>query len=346
MADMLSEDDARRIAEDNLDNVLEILPKDIFREGFRQYTGKVRENITFPDGKSRVIVTTDNVSAFDSRVGVVPFKGQVLDAITNWWFERTEGIAPNHVLGNPAGMITVAQECRPIPVEMVVRGYNTGSSSTSVYRAFERGCRVFSGQVISNNVGRDQLLVQPIVTPSTKAGCGEHDETVSFDYILEHRLMPGPSRIQQEFLLSHIHDRSLALFRKGQELSSRMGLVFVDTKYEWGITFEGEVVLMDEIHTPDSSRYWEADDLVERMQRGESPRSLSKQFARDALIADGYVPGSMMGVPKLRPEAVVECAVRYMMLCQRITGRCFKPDTRDVKDRIYSPLEKLGVMRR
>ncbi|MBW2972492.1 phosphoribosylaminoimidazolesuccinocarboxamide synthase [Candidatus Woesearchaeota archaeon] len=345
MAVMLTESDARILAEKNLDNVLDVISDDAIAKGVEGYSGKVRENYVLPGKKERVLLTSDRVSVFDSVVGTVPFKGQVLDELTHWWFERTSILVPNHVRARPAPTVTVAAQCEPLLVEMVVREYLTGTSSTSIWTAYKKGERVFCGHRLPDGMKKDQRLPYVMVTPSTKAAHGEHDVSVPKDYILAKCILPG-TMDEQYSLWEHLNSQSLALFGMGAAISDNIGLILVDTKYEFGITHEGRVVVIDEVHTPDSSRFWEKGDYAERFAQGRDPKSLSKQFVRDAIIALGYDPKVGGKVPKLTPESAVECAVRYIMLCQRITGRPFEPDLRPVEERVYRPLEELGVMRK
>jgi phosphoribosylaminoimidazole-succinocarboxamide synthase len=342
MAAMLSESDARSLAEKNIENVFDSVDEGALADGVKRYSGKVRENYILPGEKVRVLHTSDRVSVFDSVVGTVPFKGQVLDELTHWWFDRTSILVPNHVLSRPAPTLTVASQCEPLLVEMVVRAYLTGTSSTSIWTAYERGDRKFCGHPLPEGMKKDQRLPYVMVTPSTKAAQGEHDVSVSSAIAMNH--LPG-SQARQLALWEQINSQALALFGMGAGASDDIGLILVDTKYEFGMAPDGRVVVIDEIHTPDSSRFWEKGDYSDRFAQGRDPKSLSKQFVRDAIIAQGYDPKVGGDVPKLTDKGRIECAVRYIMLCQRITGKPFVPDTRGVKDRVYEPLKALGVVK-
>ncbi len=344
----LTEDEARKLAEDNLNNVLAVLDTSKLADGVKYEKGKVRENFVMTDklgNKKRVLVTSDRVSVFDSVVGSIPFKGQVLDDLAHWWFGETGFLVQNHVLARPSPVITIAEQCTPLKVEMVVRAYLTGTSSTSIWTAYEKGSRVFCGNCLDDGMKKNQKLPYVMITPSTKADYGGHDLSVSADDILDMKVLPG-NPLEQKSLMQQLSSHALVLFGKGALLADKIGLILVDTKYEFGIAKDGRVLLIDEIHTPDSSRFWEKDSYPESFSKGKDPKQLSKQFARDAVIAKGYDPNSSAKVPMLDDKDRVECAVRYILLCQRITGKPFVPDTRPVKERVYKHLEELGVLRR
>ncbi len=280
-----------------------------------RYSGKVRENFT-RDGV-RTIVVTDRVSAFDVVLGTIPFKGQLLNAMAAYWFEATAHIFPNHMRDVPDPQVMRAVECTPIPVEMVVRGYLTGVSATSIWRAYERGERVFCGHRLPEGLRKHEKLPENIVTPSTKAPKGEHDESVSKDVLFERGLI-DPETFEV------LEAKVLELFAFGQAKAAERGFILVDTKYELGRTPSGEIVLIDEIHTPDSSRYWYADSYDEAMAKGEDPRALDKEFVRRYLVAEGYRGD---GPPPPLPDAVrCEAARRYVEIYEGLTGRTFEPN--------------------
>ncbi|MFC1741811.1 phosphoribosylaminoimidazolesuccinocarboxamide synthase [Nanoarchaeota archaeon] len=342
----LTEDEARALAKKHLADTLDKVDITKMAKGVPHHKGKVRENfvMTGTDGKQkRILVTTDRVSVFDSVVGTIPFKGQVLDEITHWWFDQTKNKVENHIISRPSSTIILADQCIPLKVEMVVRGYLTGTSSTSIWTAYKNGSRVFCGNPLEDGMKQDQPLPVRLLTPSTKADQGDHDVSVSSEEVLSMEVLPGDKTAQKR-LMEQLTNHSFALFDHGQALAEDMGLILVDTKYEFGITQDGRVVVIDEIHTPDSSRFWEKATYKDNFEAGKSPKSLSKQFARDAVIAQGYDPEKGGKVPMLEDEARVECAVRYIMLCQRITGKPFVPDTRPLEERIYKPLKVLGVL--
>jgi phosphoribosylaminoimidazole-succinocarboxamide synthase len=313
----------RAIADDLL---LDSLPAEFDVLG-RRYSGKVRENFS-RDGE-RIIVVSDRISAFDVVLGTVPFKGQVLNGLAAYWFEVTGSTFPNHVIAipDPAAMRTI--ECEPIKIEMVVRAYLTGSSSTSIWRAYERGERVFCGHALADGMLRHQRLPEILVTPTTKASKGEHDHNVSRAELIAEGVIDGP-------LYDALERRCLELFALGQRFAAERGLILVDTKYELGRRADGEIVLIDEIHTPDSSRYWYADGYDEAMADGRDPRALDKEFVRTWLVAHGFTGE---GVPPELPDDVrIELAQRYIETYERITGRAFEPDLRPPIERLRAAL--------
>ncbi len=243
------------------------------------YSGKVRENFTAKG--ERLIIVTDRVSAFDVVLGTIPFKGQILNGLAHYWFELSQEVMPNHLIDLPDPQVTRAIECEPVPVEMVVRDYLTGSSSTSIWRAYERGEREFCGHPLAEGLHQHQRLPKPLLTPSTKAPKGEHDESVSKDELFARGLVDPET-------FAELERQVMALFAFGQRKAAERGLILVDTKYELGRTPEGKIVLIDEIHTPDSSRYWYADSYEAAMRAGEAPRSLDKEYVRRWLKDRGY----------------------------------------------------------
>ena len=239
-----------------------------------RYSGKVRENFS-RDGE-RLIVVTDRVSAFDVVLGTIPFKGQVLNQIAAYWFEETKDLMDNHMIDLPDPQVVRAHECEPIAVEMVVRSYLTGSSSTSIWRAYESGARTFCGHSLPEGMKCHEKLPENIVTPSTKAAKGDHDESVAKDRLFEMGVIDPET-------FNTLEKQCLELFARGQKLAADRGLILVDTKYELGRAPDGRIVLIDEIHTPDSSRYWYTDGYDEAMSKGETPRSLSKEYVRSVV---------------------------------------------------------------
>lgn len=305
---------------------LDALPAEFDALGAR-YSGKVRENFT-RDGL-RTIVVTDRVSAFDRVLGTIPFKGQVLNRMAEHWFRATAALFPNHLreVCDPQAMRVI--ECEPIPIEMVVRGYLTGVSSTSIWRAYERGDRVFCGHALPQGLRKHERLPTSLVTPSTKAPKGEHDVSVGKDELFARGI------IEPE-LFDRLERQALALFELGQRLAAERGLILVDTKYELGRTREGEVVLIDEIHTPDSSRYWYADGYEQALARGEDPRSLDKEYVRRWLVAQGFDGDGTP--PVLTDEVRMEAARRYIEAYEQVTGQAFEPDLQPPVERLRANL--------
>jgi phosphoribosylaminoimidazole-succinocarboxamide synthase len=303
-------------------------------EALARYDGKVRDCFIDRARGERIIIVTDRLSAFDAVACKLPFKGQVLNQMAQFWFEHTRSIAPNHMIAVPDPNVMVARECEPLPVELVMRAYLTGVTSTSIWKAYEAGARTFCGHRLPDGMRKNQALAAPILTPSTKAAKGDHDVSVSRDELLAMgRITPA--------LFDRAAELAAALFAAGQRHAASRGLILADTKYEIGIDRrrpEGDqLVLIDEIHTPDSSRYWHADDYEARLVRGEEPRSLDKEYVRRWLAGEGQWTGD--GPPPIVPDEVrVEAARRYISAYELITGRKFSPDTRDPVPRIAEAL--------
>ncbi len=293
---------------------LAALPADFTALG-KHYSGKVRDNFT--RGDERLIVVTDRVSAFDVVLGTIPFKGQVLNSLARHWFDATRDVFANHMLAVPDPQAMRTVECKPIPVEFVVRGYLTGVSDTSIGRAYERGDREFCGHALPDGLRRHQALPRPLLTPTTKAPKGEHDVGVSRAWLIEH------GRISAE-RFDELERAALALFAAGQRLAAARGLILVDTKYEFGERPDGTLVLIDEIHTPDSSRYWYLDSYDAAMARGADPHSLDKEFLRRWLVEHGF---RGEGPPPTLPDELrAEAARRYIEVHELLTGKPFEPD--------------------
>jgi len=294
----------------------------------RREEGKVRD--CYIADTKRTLVATDRISAFDVVLGTIPFKGQVLNQLASHWFEQTAAIAPNHVISVPDPNVTVAVECRPLPVEMVVRAYLTGVTSTSIWTHYERGVRVFCGHRLPDGMRKHQRLPEPLLTPSTKAGKSEHDKSISRAEALEMKLVTA-----EEF--DSMADLCARLFSFGSERVREQGLILVDTKYEFGRDASGRIVLMDEIHTPDSSRYWYGDGYQEAFAKGGDPRALDKEYVRRWLADQGY---RGEGTPPELTDAVrIEAARRYIEAFERVTGTTFVPDAEDPEPRIRRNLE-------
>lgn len=282
-----------------------------------KHEGKVRDS--YVRGPERVLVATDRLSAFDVVIGTIPFKGQVLNQLAWYWFEETAGIAPNHVLRVPDPNVMVARECTPLRAELVVRAYLTGVTETSIWRAYERGARTFCGHALPEGMVKNQKLPAPLLTPSTKADKGDHDASVSREELI------AMGHVSAEHF-DRAAALAMALFAFGQERAAARGLILVDTKYEMGLSPEGELLVIDEIHTPDSSRYWYADDYEARLAAGKEPRSLDKEYVRRWLAEEAGYRGE--GPPPPLPDEVrMEAARRYIANYELITGKAFAPDT-------------------
>ena len=288
-----------------------------------RHEGKVRDSYV-AKGR-RTLIATDRISAFDVVLGTIPWKGQVLNQLAAFWFDRTRGIAPNHVISVPDPNVTVARECRTVPIEFVVRGYLTGVSATSIWTAYARGDRVYCGHRLPEGLRQHERLPRPLLTPTTKASHGAHDEPVSREQCLAGGLVSAELFEQAEAL-------ALALFAEGQRWAEKQGLILVDTKYELGIDAAGDLVVIDEIHTPDSSRYWYLDGYEEALAEGSDPKALDKEYVRRWLVDHGYRGA---GAPPALPDEVrCEAARRYVETYERITGLPFRPDPEPPLERI------------
>ena len=290
------------------------------------YKGKVREN--FYVGDEIIMVTTDRVSAFDHVLGTIPFKGQILTEIANFWFEKTKEIAPNHIISSPDPQVLVAKKAETLPVEVIVRGYITGS----LWREYEQGINGQYGFMLPEGLKKNQKFDTPILTPSTKAEYGKHDEPISREAIVNGLV------VESVYIKAEAY--ALDLFAAGQEWAAKQGLILVDTKYEFGMV-NGELIVIDEIHTPDSSRFWIADEYEARFNTGDGQKMLDKENIRQWLIERGF---SGEGTPPaLTDEIRVALAESYIELYTKLTGQDFHPKLGDVKSRIENNLEKAGI---
>jgi len=299
----------------------------------RRYEGKVRDNYTTADGR-RFIVTTDRISAFDRILGCLPFKGQLLNRVAAWWFEATRDIVKSHLIDVPDPNVLVARECTPLPVEMVVRAYLTGTTSTSIWVHYEKGAREFCGHRLPDGLKKHARLPEPILTPSTKAEKGGHDVSASREKLLELTGMPPDD-------FDRAAELAMALFAAGQRICEKRGLILVDTKYEFGKTREGQIVVIDEIHTPDSSRFWYASSYDERFQKGGDPESFDKEYVRRWLAARGFAGDGP--IPSIPDEVKIEATRRYVEAVETITGEAFVPDLSE--DPVARIRRNLGLAR-
>jgi phosphoribosylaminoimidazole-succinocarboxamide synthase len=297
-----------------------------------KYEGKVRDNYT--RAGDRFIVTTDRISAFDRVLGTVPFKGQVLNRLAAYWFDQTKDIAENHMKGVPDPNVLQCVECEPILVEMVVRAYVTGSTQTSIWTHYEKGARVFCGHRLPEGLKKNQKLDAPLLTPTTKAPKGEHDVSGSRAEILA----TGHVTPKDFDAAAEIAQR---LFVAGQRMCAARGLILVDTKYELGKTKDGRVVVIDEIHTPDSSRFWMAPTYEERFARGEDPEPLDKDFVRRHFTNMGYRGDGPP--PELPDDVRIGAARRYVEAYERITNEPFVPNVEEPVARIAKNLGLKGA---
>lgn len=286
-------------------------------------SGKVRDN--YRVGDKRFLITTDRLSAFDRILGVVPYKGQVLNQLAQFWFEETHDIVPNHLLDVPDPNVSVAIECQALPVEVVVRGYITGVTTTALWYQYSLGNRKIYGYDFPDDLTKNDALPYPLITPTTKGNEGAHDERITPAEVLERGLVT-PEQWER------ISEAAIKLFRRGQAMAARGGLILVDTKYEFGIAPDGEVTLIDEIHTPDSSRFWIAATYAERKAQGEEPENFDKEFVRLRYAANGYRGEG--DPPPMPDELAVAAAERYIRAYELITNKPFVPGDQPTEERI------------
>ena len=294
--------------------------------------GKVRDSYDLPDGL-RVMVATDRQSAFDIVLAAVPYKGQVLNETARFWFEETRDICPNHVIDYPDPNVAVARRLDMLPVEMVVRDYLTGSTETSIWPMYERGGRHMYGHAFPDGLVKNQKLPGTILTPTTKADVGGHDAPITATEIVKQGLL-------SQKVWGKLAEKSLALFARGREIAAANGLILVDTKYEFGVDESGQITIADEIHTPDSSRYWMADSYEAKMRAGENPESLDKEFLR-LWISERCDPYKE-DVPEIPLDTWMKFSEKYVKLFELVTGRTFEKPLGDqsIRDRVRDSLEK------
>jgi phosphoribosylaminoimidazole-succinocarboxamide synthase len=290
--------------------------RDIYR---RQRNGRLE----------RILVTTDRLSAFDRVLGLVPYKGQVLTQLSAFWFEQTADVIGNHLIDLPDPNVTIAYECQALPVEVVVRGYITGVTKTALWYRYSLGERVIYGHPFPEGLQKNQPLPQPIITPTTKGGPTGQDERLTCVEVVEKGLLDRPT-------WAKVQEAALEIFRRGQEIAARAGLILVDTKYEFGRRLDGEVVLIDEVHTPDSSRFWRADSYESRLAAGEEPENFDKEFIRLWYAGQGYRGDGEP--PAWDSDLAVKASLRYQQVYEILTGQMFKAGSYPADKRIRAVL--------
>ncbi|HTC10599.1 MAG TPA: phosphoribosylaminoimidazolesuccinocarboxamide synthase [Acetobacteraceae bacterium] len=297
------------------------------------YAGKVRDNYDLADGR-RVLIATDRLSAFDRILCVVPFKGQVLTQIARFWFGATRDLCPNHALAYPDPNVVIGRRLNILPVEVVVRDYLAGTTGTSILTLYKAGQRQMYGVTLPDGMRDNQRLPRPILTPTSKAFDGGHDEPLTPDDIIARGLLTATQ-------WAKLSAYAFALFARGQAMAAQRGLILVDTKYEFGTDAEGRIVLADEIHTPDSSRYWRADSYPTRFAASERPESFDKDFVRNWVAArcDPYKDP----IPAIPEDLILATAAVYIQAYETITGQSFAlpDDLEPVLDRIRANLAPL-----
>lgn len=277
----------------------------------KKYQGKVRD--TYDLGDKLILITTDRQSAFDRVLASVPYKGQVLNLTSAWWFEKTEHIIPNHVIAIPDPNVTIAKKCQVFPVEFVVRGYITGTTSTSLWTQYKNGVRDYCGHHFSEGLQKNQRLEKPLLTPTTKDD--KHDRPVSAKEILAEGFM---TEADWEIAAN----AAMRLYQFGVEMAEKNGLILVDTKYELGKDENGNILLIDEVHTPDSSRYWLASSYEQRFANNQEPENIDKEFLR-LWFREHCDPYNDKILPEAPEDLIVTLSSRYIQLYEMITGKQF-----------------------
>jgi phosphoribosylaminoimidazole-succinocarboxamide synthase len=295
--------------------------------------GKVREWYSLADGQ-RLIVTTDRLSAFDRILGAAPYKGQVLNQLSAWWFAQTRSLIPNSLISVPDPNASIMREVTPLPVEVVVRGYITGVTGTALWHRYALGEREIYGHTFPEGLRKNEALPAPIITPTTKGGPTGHDERLTCAEVVSKGLLDARA-------WERVMEAALAVFARGQAVAARAGLILVDTKYEFGRTAEGDILLIDEVHTPDSSRYWKADTYAERFAAGEEPENFDKEFVRLEYAARGYRGD---GEPPAMPEALwITASQRYIAIYELLTGNVFEPGGYPVEPRLLRNIKHFSL---
>ena len=292
-------------------------------------SGKVRDWYDLPDGK-RLIITTDRLSAFDKILAAVPYKGQVLNQLSAWWFEQTRDIVPNHLVSLPDANAAIVNVAEPFLVEVIVRGYITGVTSTALWYRYSLGERDIYGYHFPDGLQKNARLPEPIITPTTKGGATGHDERLTCAEVVEKGILD-----QQTW--DQVQSAALAIFKRGQEVAKKAGMILVDTKYEFGRAEDGSVVLIDEVHTPDSSRFWKADTYEERFAAGEDPENFDKEFVRIAYTEHGYRGEG--DAPRMPDDLWASASERYITIYELLTGKKFEGGAYPVEPRLLANLK-------
>lgn len=309
----------------------EVLKETNFKTLGKKKTGKVRDIYQQPE--RLILITTDRHSSFDRIIAHIPHKGQVLNQVSAWWFEQTKDIVPNHVLAVPDPNVTVGKKCAMVPVEAVMRGYLTGVTDTAIWTRYQAGQRVFGDLTLPEGMKKNQKLPQPVFDPTTKEE--GHDRAISQQQMIEEGL------ITQE-LLNRVKETAVKLFTRGQELAARRGLILVDTKYEFGLDEKGALVLIDEIHTPDSSRWWKLASYDARFSAEQEPEYFDKEFLR-LWFKEHSDPYKDAKLPDAPPELVQELSRRYIEMYEQITGEQFIAGEEPIIPRIERNLKQYAA---
>ena len=313
-------------------HINDVLIETNFKGLGKKKVGKVRDIYIAKDHIT--LISTDRHSSFDRNIAFVPFKGEVLNQISLFWFEQTKDIIQNHVLSVPDSNIVVAKKCKPLPIECVMRGYITGVTGTSLWTHYKNGERDFGDFILPEGLKKNQKLSEPVFTPTTKSD--EHDRPITLKEIVDEGLL-------SQKMTNEVERVAKALFKRGQEIALEKGLILVDTKYEFGLDENGKLTLIDEIHTPDSSRYWKAKSYEERFSEGEEPEYFDKEFLR-LWFKKNCDPYKDKVIPKAPPELVAELSRRYIEIYETITGKPFEHDfSQSIIKRIENNLKKYAI---
>jgi phosphoribosylaminoimidazole-succinocarboxamide synthase len=296
----------------------------------KKYQGKVRDVYISKD--KICLISTDRQSAFDRNLAKIPFKGQVLTQTSAFWFDKTKDIIPNHLIDVPDPNVIVAKKLNVFPVEVIIRGYITGVTNTAAWTAYQKGERYFCGNILPEGLKKNQKFEKPIITPTTKSA--EHDGPISPEEIVKRKLMT-----QEQW--GYVTEKALKLFSRGSRLANKNGLILVDTKYEFGYDDNGKIYLTDEIHTPDSSRFWLENTYEARFTKGEEPENVDKEFLR-LWFTEHCDPYKDEIMPEAPEDLVIELSKRYIKLYEMITGKQFEAEVGDVSKRIEKNLKKAG----
>ena len=307
---------------------MNILEKTDLKNLGEKYTGKVRD--VYIQKNKVIMVSTDRYSAFDRNLALIPSKGQVLTQVSRFWFEQTKDIVKNHVIEFPDPNVVVGKKCKVIPIEIVPRAYITGVTGTSLWTLYQKGQRDFGDFTLPDGMKKNQKLNYPVLTPTTKSA--EHDRPLTTREILDEKIV-------SEEMWKKLSDTAIKLFKRGQEIALKHGLILVDTKYEFGLDEKGELTLVDEIHTPDSSRYWQAKTYEKRIADGLEPENFDKEFLR-LWFKENCDPYKDKVLPEAPKELIEELSRRYIQIYEQITGQDFKIETGDISKRIENNLKK------
>jgi phosphoribosylaminoimidazole-succinocarboxamide synthase len=313
-------------------NISRVLEKTDFKNLGQRRQGKVRDIYIQPE--KIILVSTDRYSAFDRNLALIPFKGQVLTQTSKFWFDQTKDIIQHHILSSPDPNVVVVNKCSVIPIEMVVRGYITGVTGTSLWTLYSGGQRDFGDFTLPDGMKKNQKLDHPVLTPTTKSD--EHDKPLDSKQIVEQKILPKE-------LWEQLAGTAIKLFKRGQKVALSRGLILVDTKYEFGLGDDGKLMLIDEIHTPDSSRYWQADSYQARIDQGLEPQNFDKEFLR-LWFKQNCDPYNDKVLPAAPADMVAELSSRYIQIYEQITGQKFETDLETpISERIEKNLKSFNL---